>query len=95
MKLSEESSKLLNLCLNTRCNYCRSPCPLYNLTKVEFDSPRAKLELVFEALNGRIDIKEARKVLPSCPQDCQECFLSCPHKINPQEIFKEFKNLTE
>jgi heterodisulfide reductase subunit C len=51
--------------------------------------------LVFEALNGRIDIKEARKVLPQCPPECQECFLSCPHKINPLEIFKEFESLAE
>jgi heterodisulfide reductase subunit C len=59
---------------------------------MEFDSPRAKLELIYEAITERIDEKEVVGVLPDC-KDCIKCQDVCPHKINLVAIFQEFKSL--
>jgi glycolate oxidase iron-sulfur subunit len=91
MKPSEFYSSI-NLCLNTRCNICKETCPRFNIEKVEFNSPRGKLELITEAIEGKIGKEEVRKEL-SCSRECRECSSSCPHGINITNIFIEFIDL--
>ncbi len=67
---------------------------MYNADKAEFNSPRGKLELVFEVLARRIDPKEVIKILPSC-DECIECISICPHGIDVPRIFEELKAINE
>ena len=92
MKLSDKSSYELNLCLNTRCNYCRETCSVYEVSGMEFDSPRAKLELINEVLQDRVDPKEVMSALNKCTS-CKKCVESCPYGIDVSEILNEFRNL--
>lgn len=92
MKLPNEASSELNLCLSTRCNFCRDVCPEYNANRTEFNSPRGKLELISEVLKGRIDPIEVVNVLPEC-DTCRKCYFSCPGGVDVPKIFQEFKVL--
>lgn len=94
MKLSDKSSYELNLCLNTRCNYCRETCSVYEVSGMEFDSPRAKLELINEVLQDRVDPKEVMSALNKCTS-CKKCVESCPYGIDISEILNEFRNLVK
>ena len=94
MKLSDKSSYELNLCLNTRCNYCRETCSVYEVSGMEFDSPRAKLELINEVLQDRVDPKEVMSALNKCTS-CKKCVESCPYGIDVSEILNEFRNLVK
>ncbi|MCG2718047.1 MAG: (Fe-S)-binding protein [Nanoarchaeota archaeon] len=90
--MSDESTTALNLCLNTRCNFCRETCSVYEVSKMEFDSPRAKLELINEALNDRVDPKDIMITLNRCTS-CKKCVESCPYGIDTLKILNEFRNL--
>jgi len=92
LKLSEKSNEWLNLCLNSRCNYCRENCSVYDLTKMEFDSPRAKIELISDVLSGRANCKDVMRILDRCT-GCKKCLYSCPHGVDTAKIIDEFKNL--
>ena len=90
MTLSEEFYMALNLCLNTRCNICRNDCPEFRAEKLEFNSPRGKLELVLEALEGKITEDAVCEEI-SCVSKCNECYSSCPHGIHIPDILAEFR----
>jgi len=92
LKLSEKSRQALNLCLNTRCNYCRDTCSVYEISRMEFDSPRAKLELINEALSGRVDPRDIIITLNRCTT-CKRCVESCPFGIDVADIIQEFNQL--
>jgi len=92
LKLSDKSSYKLNLCLNTRCNYCRETCPVYEVSRMEFDSPRAKLELINDVIHGRVDPKEVMPALNRCTS-CKKCAESCPYGIDVSDILNEFRNI--
>ncbi|MHA2053119.1 MAG: 4Fe-4S dicluster domain-containing protein [Candidatus Hodarchaeales archaeon] len=89
MRINEEFLPAINLCLNTRCNICKNKCPLYKKNNLEFNSPRGKLELIFEVLEGKIRKDEVLKEV-SCSLECEECYPVCPYEINIPKIFSEF-----
>lgn len=57
---------------------------------MEFDSPRAKLELINEVLQDRIDPKELMSVLNRCTS-CKKCVEVCPYRIDIPKILNEFR----
>lgn len=90
MNLSEDFYVNLNLCLNTRCNICRKDCPKYLAEKMEFNSPRGKLELIGEALKGTLSCESVSEEVV-CVLSCNECYSSCPHGMHIPDIFVEFR----
>ena len=92
MNLSDESLKYLNLCLNTRCNLCKDECPEYNKDRMEFNSPRGKLELIYESVNYRLDAMVIKNFV-SCCEKCNPCVDSCPAEVKISKILSEFVNL--
>ncbi|MHA2122936.1 MAG: 4Fe-4S dicluster domain-containing protein [Promethearchaeota archaeon] len=94
MRLSENSITGLNLCLNTRCNICKTDCPEFKTKKLEFNSPRGKLELIFESIEGKTNEAEVVNIV-SCVLKCRECETSCPHDIQIPNILLEFLESTK
>jgi len=91
VNISRENLYALELCLNTRCNFCRENCSIYRLSHLEFDSPRAKLEVIDEILNGRINPLDVIKFLNRCT-GCKKCVETCPYDIPIPEIINEVRS---
>lgn len=91
MELDKKNQHQLKLCFSTRCNFCRRACPVYEVTGVEFDSPRARLELINEALERRIDTLDIISMLDRCTL-CRKCIEVCPSRIEIPEIILDFKS---
>lgn len=86
------TTKHLNLCENTRCNYCRETCPVYKMSRLEFDSPRTKLELIMDIKRGLIlDFDEATRIVYNC-HACNSCMATCPYGINVPKIIWDTRN---
>ncbi len=93
MKLSDKSMLGINLCLSFRCNFCRGTCPVYEVSQMEFDSPRARIEFVNEALQGRVKPEDIAKFLNRCTH-CRRCEVTCPHGIDVGAIVEDFRSTT-
>jgi len=91
MKLDKKHQHQLKLCISTRCNFCRRACPIYEVSGMEFDSPRAWLEVINEAIEGRVDSLEIMSLLNKCTL-CRKCVGACPHGIETPEIILDFKS---
>lgn len=72
-----------------RCNSCRDSCPAYERSGMEFDSPRGRVELIFEVLNNRIKSNEIAKIFDYCSK-CKKC-VHCPSDLDLLELFKQFE----
>jgi|GEM_PF-7097414 Fe-S oxidoreductase len=61
---------------------------------MEFGSPREKIEIVYEALNGRLNPKEASDNLFHCIS-CKKCSSACPYNIDTSKILWDNRRLFE
>jgi glycolate oxidase iron-sulfur subunit len=77
--LVEESEKALRSCVH--CGFCSSSCPTYNLLGDELDSPRGRIYLIKDMLEGD---KAASETVATHLDRCLSC-LSC-QDICPSDV---------
>lgn len=65
---------------------------MYEVNGMEFDSPRARLELINEVLEGRVNEEEVLHMISRCTT-CLRCKKACPHSIEVPVIIQEFKTM--
>ena len=88
-KLKEE----IYLCLNTRCNYCRDVCGAVKRYRMDFNSPREKLELIYEIFYNNKNIgKKVVDIIYRCLA-CKKCAKACPYGIDTSKILWYHRNL--
>jgi len=68
------------------CGMCRAYCPVYLATRDEVASPRAKANLLREAIAGRLglaalDEERMRAVVDLC-YNCKTCLVECPSDVD-------------
>ena len=92
MEINNDNLKKIYLCLNTRCNYCRDTCGAFERYKMDFNSPRGKIELIHETLSNRVDAEKAAKIVYIC-MACKRCAKACPYGIDTSEILWNYRYL--
>ena len=86
---SQKWQDKLHTCI--RCGYCFEHCHIFKITGWETDTPRGKLILIHEMLQGNLEPNEyiAEKIF-EC-YSCKRCDTTCSAKVEVTEIFNDAK----
>jgi glycolate oxidase iron-sulfur subunit len=73
-----EAEAILRKCVH--CGFCLATCPTYNLLGDELDSPRGRIYLMKQALEGAPVTERTRLHLDRC-LTCRACETTCPSGV--------------
>jgi glycolate oxidase iron-sulfur subunit len=72
---ARQAQALLRQCVH--CGFCAAVCPTYQLTGNELDSPRGRIYLIKQVLEGAAPTRETQLHLDQC-LTCRNCESACP-----------------
>jgi glycolate oxidase iron-sulfur subunit len=76
------------------CGFCLPTCPTYVELEEEMDSPRGRIFLMKEVLEGKLEVELAQPYLDNC-LGCQACETACPSGVRYGDLITEFRGQTE
>jgi glycolate oxidase iron-sulfur subunit len=76
------------------CGFCLPTCPTYVTLGEEMDSPRGRIFLMKEALEGTIELETALPYIDNC-LGCQACETACPSGVPYGELLTPFRAYAE
>jgi glycolate oxidase iron-sulfur subunit len=76
------------------CGYCLPTCPTYVTMGEEMDSPRGRIFLIKEVLEGRTELEAAAPYIDNC-LGCQACVTACPSGVEYGDLITAFRAETE
>ncbi|MFC4637156.1 glycolate oxidase subunit GlcF [Deinococcus hohokamensis] len=76
------------------CGFCLPACPTYSLLGDEMDSPRGRIVLMKEVLEGALPLADAAPHLDRC-LGCQGCVTACPSGVPYGELITAFRGWSE
>ncbi|HLF28298.1 MAG TPA: heterodisulfide reductase-related iron-sulfur binding cluster [Anaerolineae bacterium] len=76
------------------CGFCLPACPTYRLMGEEMDSPRGRILLMKETLEGELRIDEAMPFIDRC-LGCLGCVTACPSGVAYGELVTPFQAYAE
>ncbi len=74
----EEANSILRSCVH--CGFCTATCPTYQLLGDELDSPRGRIYLIKQVLEGKPTSEKTRLHLDRC-LTCRSCETTCPSGV--------------
>lgn len=86
--LGEPMADAIGSCVH--CGFCLPTCPTYVEMGEEMDSPRGRIFLMKEVLEGRLEIELALPYVDSC-LGCQACETACPSGVPYGELITPFR----
>lgn len=82
-----ESERILRNCVH--CGFCLATCPTYVLLGDELDSPRGRIYLIKEMLEGRaVPVAETVVHIDRC-LSCLSCMTTCPAGVNYEHLIEQ------
>jgi len=85
----EEMAKAVQTCVH--CGFCLPTCPTYQVLGQETDSPRGRIFLMKEVLEGKLEVHDVQKHLDQC-LGCVACQTSCPSGVQYGELISPFRD---
>ncbi|HWH93652.1 MAG TPA: heterodisulfide reductase-related iron-sulfur binding cluster [Baekduia sp.] len=76
------------------CGFCLPTCPTYVTMGEEMDSPRGRIFLMKEVLEGRLEVELAVPYIDNC-LGCQACETACPSGVAYGELVTPFRAYAE
>ncbi len=76
------------------CGFCLPSCPTYELLGQETDSPRGRILLMKEVLEGRLSPEAAATHIDQC-LGCLNCQTSCPSGVEYGHLLSSYRALPE
>lgn len=74
----EEADIILRSCVH--CGFCLATCPTYQLLGDELDSPRGRIYLMKQVLEGQSVTQKTQQHLDRC-LTCRACETTCPSGV--------------
>ncbi len=87
-----EANAILRSCVH--CGFCTATCPTYLLTGNELDSPRGRIYLIKEMLEGGAVSKTTQTHLDRC-LTCQSCETTCPSNVQYHSLLNIGREVME
>jgi glycolate oxidase iron-sulfur subunit len=76
------------------CGFCLPVCPTYKLLGEEMDSPRGRIVLMKNVLEGKVDAADAQPYVDRC-LGCLGCVTACPSGVQYGELLVSYRAHTE
>jgi glycolate oxidase iron-sulfur subunit len=76
------------------CGFCLPACPTYTVLGEEMDSPRGRIFLMKEVLEGNLGLEEATPYLDKC-LGCLGCVTACPSGVPYGDLISTFRGWSE
>ncbi|WP_424950677.1 glycolate oxidase subunit GlcF [Deinococcus sp.] len=76
------------------CGFCLPACPTYQVLGDEMDSPRGRIILMKEVLEGELPLYQATPYLDRC-LGCVGCVTACPSGVPYGELITSFRGWSE
>ena len=88
----KEADSILRACVH--CGFCTATCPTYQLLGDELDSPRGRIYLMKEMLEGNQVTAKTQKHLDRC-LTCRACETICPSGVEYGRLVDIGRNILE
>ncbi len=76
------------------CGFCLAACPTYRVLGEEMDSPRGRIVLMKQALEGGLSISDAVPYVDRC-LGCLACETACPSGVRYRDLVVPFRARAE
>jgi len=76
------------------CGFCLATCPTYNLLGDELDSPRGRIYLIKQVVEGQQPTVDTAKHLDRC-LSCRSCETTCPSGVEYGHLLEQGRSLVE
>lgn len=76
------------------CGFCLAACPTYQELGQETDSPRGRIVLMKEVLEGTLTPEQVLPHIDRC-LGCLSCEPACPSGVNYRDLISPFRAITE
>ena len=87
-----EADTILRTCVH--CGFCLATCPTYQLLDDELDSPRGRIYLMKEVLEGQVATQKTQSHLDRC-LTCRACETVCPSGVRYGKLVDICRNIVE
>ncbi len=84
----EAMAKAIETCVH--CGFCLPTCPTYEVLGDEADSPRGRILLMKEVLEGKLDVDQATPHIDRC-LGCVACETHCPSGVHYGSLLSSFR----
>ncbi len=88
--LGEPMAKAVSACVH--CGFCLAACPTYRELGQEMDTPRGRIVLMKEVLEGRTRFEDAQPHVDRC-LGCLACEPACPSGVPYRDLISPFRAL--
>ena len=88
----EAMSRAVETCVH--CGFCLPDCPTYRELGQEMDSPRGRIVLMKEVLEGNLALSSALPHVDRC-LGCLACETTCPSGVKYGELINPFRDYAE
>lgn len=92
MPQAEEMAHAISTCVH--CGFCLPACPTYQLLGEEMDSPRGRIILMRDVLEGAMPLDTATPYIDRC-LGCLGCVTACPSGVPYGELITSFRAYAE
>ena len=90
--LGSEMASAVSTCVH--CGFCLAACPTYQELGQEADSPRGRIVLMKEVLEGTLPLETALPHIDPC-LGCLACEPACPSGVPYRDLISPFRALSE
>lgn len=90
--LGQEMAGAVSTCVH--CGFCLAACPTYKELGQEADSPRGRIVLMKEVLEGNLDLEQALPHIDPC-LGCLACEPACPSGVPYRDLISPFRAMSE
>ena len=91
-ELGQEADDILRRCVH--CGFCTATCPTYQVLGDELDSPRGRIYLIKELLEGQAPTQATQMHLDRC-LTCRNCETTCPSGVEYGHLIDIGRKLVE
>lgn len=88
----ETMAEAVSACVH--CGFCLATCPTYKVLSEEMDSPRGRIILMRDVLQGTLTAQEASLYVDRC-LGCVACVTACPSGVKYGELITAYRAYTE
>jgi len=88
----ERADRILRSCVH--CGFCTATCPTYQLLGDELDSPRGRIYLIKQMLEGEVPTRKTLSHLDRC-LTCRSCETTCPSGVQYAQLLDIGRKVAE